>query len=310
MSLKNTRAKKKKYTAINLSSLLFKLPKIWHPYISLCRFDKPLSIFLLFWPCVWGLSLGSFPNLPALNDIILFFIGAILMRAAGCCLNDIIDRNIDAQVKRTASRPLATGAISISNAYITFFVLLILSFLILVQYNSTVIFVGISSLILVLLYPYMKRITYWPQLFLGFAFNWGILLGFFVYPHTWSWSLFFAVLFTYISGIFWTLSYDTIYAHQDKEDDAIVGIKSLALKMKYHSRYFVVMCYIGQLTLLFYAGSFIKFGWLYNLCCLAAILLQITNLRGISFDNPQQMLAAFKKHALTGGIISLAFLSG
>lgn len=310
MKQKNSSSKEKKYTDINFSSLLFKLPKSWHPYISICRFDRPTGFLLLFWPGVWGLSLGAFPHLPALEDIILFFIGAIFMRGAGCCFNDIVDRKIDARVDRSSMRPLACQAISLISAWIAIFFLLSLSFLILIQFNFTVIILGLSSAVLIILYPYMKRITYWPQLFLGFTFNWGVLLGSVVYSSIWSWRLFFSVLLTYISGIFWTLAYDTLYAHQDKKDDLLVGIKSLALKMNSHSRFFIIFCYIIQLALLLYVGSLMNFSWIYSLCCLTAILLQTTQLKNINFDSQEQMLIAFKKHVFSGFIISLGFLNG
>jgi len=310
MLQKNSTNKEKKHTDINFSSLVFRAPKSWHPYISICRFDRPAGFLLLFWPCIWGLSLGAFPNLPALEDIILFFLGAILMRGAGCCFNDIVDRNLDTLVERSSIRPLPSGLLSLLNAYLTIFFLLSLSFLILIQFNFTTIILGLSSSILIILYPYMKRLTYWPQLFLGFTFNWGILLGFSVYPHNWSWPLFFSVILTYLSSIFWTLAYDTLYAHQDKEDDILVGVKSLALKMNSHSKSFIIFCYIIQAALLLYVGSFMKFSWLYSTCCIVASAMQIVNLKNINFNSPEETLLAFKKHILTGFIISLGFLNG
>uniref|UniRef100_A0ABK9MM37 4-hydroxybenzoate polyprenyltransferase, mitochondrial n=1 Tax=Glossina morsitans morsitans TaxID=37546 RepID=A0ABK9MM37_GLOMM len=198
------------------------------PYIRLMRVDRPIGSFLLFWPCGWSIALsanaGCWPDLYMLS---LFATGAFIMRGAGCTINDLWDRNIDKKVERTRNRPLACGDISQLDAVIFLSAQLSLGLLILIQLNWESILLGASSLGLVVTYPLMKRITYWPQLVLGMAFNWGALLGWCAIQGAVNWS---ACLPLYLSGICWTIIYDTIYAHQDKKDDLQIGVKSTALR--------------------------------------------------------------------------------
>lgn len=218
-------------------------------YFKLIRLDKPTGIFLLFWPCAWGLVIANF----GINNdklfykfLILFFLGSVLMRSAGCVYNDIIDRKIDKKVKRTSARPLATGSIPISQAWFVIFLLILLSLIILFQFNLNSIIFGLSSGILVAIYPFMKRITYWPQLFLGITFNWGVILSWLAFEGEFS----FAPISLYISAILWTLGYDTIYGMQDIKDDLKIGIKSTSIKFEKKIKFFLLFCYLTSISFL------------------------------------------------------------
>ncbi len=204
------------------------LPSAILPYAQLARLDRPIGWWLLLLPCWWGLVLAK----PDPWYAVLFLIGAIAMRGAGCVVNDIADRNFDAQVERTKNRPLPSGRVSVTQAFVFLGVLLLIGLGVLLQFNHFTILLALSSLIIVAVYPFMKRVTYWPQAVLGLAFNWGALVG-------WSavtGSLAAAPLWLYAGGVFWTLAYDTIYAHQDKDDDVLIGVKSTALKFGANTR--------------------------------------------------------------------------
>ena len=207
------------------------LPKSLQPYALLARMDRPIGTWLLLLPCWWGLALATtdHPALPLPSPwyLILFALGAFIMRGAGCTWNDITDRDFDGQVARTATRPIPSGDVSVKQALAFMILQLALGLLILWQFNDFTKIVGASALILVFTYPFMKRITYWPQAWLGLTFNWGALVGWAAMKE----SLDPAVLLLYAAGFFWTLGYDTIYAHQDKEDDALIGVKSTALRL-------------------------------------------------------------------------------
>ncbi len=197
---------------------------------------------LLFWPCSWGLA---YANKFLKNDslfiyyIILFFLGSVLMRSAGCIFNDIIDKDFDKKVKRTKLRPIASGKISVTNSMFYVVLFCFLAFLILIQFNFLTIILGMSSMILAFAYPFMKRITYWPQLFLGLTFNWGLIMGWSAMNNGISHE----ILILYMSAIFWTLGYDTIYGAQDMSDDEIIGLKSTAIKFKKNIKLFVSISY-------------------------------------------------------------------
>jgi 4-hydroxybenzoate polyprenyltransferase len=208
-----------------------KLPKAAKPYFYLMRLDRPIGTWLLLLPGLWAIMLAS-GGLWALNDeditlVALFTIGAVLMRGAGCVMNDLWDRELDKKVKRTASRPIAAGEVSVKQAIIFIAVLLLLGFSILLQMHIVTILLGFLTIPLMITYPLMKRVTWWPQLFLGITFNFGALMGWAAVNGTVD----LPALLLYVGGIFWTLGYDTIYADQDKEDDALVGIKSSVLKL-------------------------------------------------------------------------------
>ena len=218
-------------------------------YIKLLRLDKPTGIFLLFWPCAWGLAIGSSDISDSLifyKYLLLFFLGSCFMRSAGCVYNDIVDRKIDAKVSRTKSRPIAKGTISVTSGWMIILLLIFFSILILFQFNLNSIIFGLSSGLLVIAYPFMKRITYWPQLFLGITFNWGVILAWLVLENKFS----FTPLALYSSAIFWTLGYDTIYGMQDIKDDLKIGIKSTSIKFKKKIKTFLLICYSISASLL------------------------------------------------------------
>ncbi len=208
------------------------------PYFRLMRLHQPTGIWLLLWPCWCGVALAGVENLP-LQVLFLFAIGAVCMRAAGCIINDIIDRDFDKHVERTKTRPLASGALTVTQAILLLCFLLFISLLIALQMNMTVLILAASSLILVVIYPFMKRITWWPQAFLGITFNWGALLGWAAIRNDVEWP----AILLYFSCFFWTLGYDTIYAHQDKIDDIKIGVKSTALRLAEHSKTWITGFY-------------------------------------------------------------------
>tara|TARA_E500000178_G_scaffold312304_1_gene328862 strand:- start:11053 stop:11913 length:861 start_codon:yes stop_codon:yes gene_type:complete len=220
-------------------------------FIELTRLNKPIGFMLLFWPCAWGLAYAnSFLNNAELliHYLFLFFFGAVLMRSAGCIFNDIVDKDFDKKVKRTKSRPIAAGKISVKHSFIYVIVLCILAFLVLIQFNLKTIVIGMSSMILAFSYPFMKRITYWPQLFLGITFNWGILMAWTAMNN----SISLEIITLYFSAIFWTLGYDTIYGAQDMSDDEIIGLKSTAIKFKNNIKFFIFCSYLVSVLLMIY----------------------------------------------------------
>ncbi len=220
-------------------------------FIDLTRLNKPIGFMLLFWPCSWGLAYAySFDkNLNLfIYHLILFFLGAILMRSAGCIFNDVVDKDFDKKVKRTKTRPIASGKIKVKHALTYVFILCLLAFLVLMQFNKLTIILGMSSMIFAFSYPFMKRITYWPQLFLGITFNWGIVMAWTSITNEVSLE----IIILYISAIFWTLGYDTIYGTQDMSDDEIIGLKSTALKFKKNIKLFVFSSYLISILLMIY----------------------------------------------------------
>ena len=200
-------------------------------FVELTRLNKPIGYMLLFWPCSWGLAYAYYFNNTFnlfLYYLVLFFLGSVLMRSAGCIFNDIVDKDFDKKVKRTKFRPIASGKISIKQSFIYVILLCSIALLILLQFNLLTITLGLSSMFLAFAYPYMKRITYWPQLFLGITFNWGVIMAWAAVNN----SISLEIIILYISAIFWTLGYDTIYGAQDISDDEIIGLKSTSIKFK------------------------------------------------------------------------------
>ena len=220
-------------------------------FIELTRLNKPIGFMLLFWPCSWGLAYAYYLNNTFnlfLYYLILFFLGSVLMRSAGCIFNDIVDKDFDKKVKRTKSRPIASGKISIKHSFIYVLILCSIAFLVLMQFNYLTIALGLSSMLLAFSYPYMKRITYWPQLFLGITFNWGIIMAWSAVNNDISVE----IIILYISAIFWTLGYDTIYGAQDISDDEIIGLKSTSIKFKKNINQFVASMYLISIFLICY----------------------------------------------------------
>ena len=220
-------------------------------FIELTRLNKPIGFMLLFWPCSWGLAFAYNENQNLnlfLYYLILFFLGSVLMRSAGCIFNDIVDKDFDKKVQRTKSRPIASGKISVNLSLAYVVILCLVAFLVLLQFNLFTIILGMSSMLLAFSYPFMKRITYWPQLFLGITFNWGIIMAWTSMSNNISPE----IIILYISAIFWTLGYDTIYGAQDMSDDEIIGLKSTSIKFKNNIKIFLGISYITTIVLITY----------------------------------------------------------
>ena len=287
------------------------LPPRVKPYAQLMRLDRPIGGWLLFWPCLFGLVLGAMADERIFNEwrdfyyVILFGLGTLVMRGAGCAFNDIVDRKIDAQVARTRGRPIPSGAVTVRQAAGFVVALCLIGLVILLQFNWFSVFLGAASLLLVLAYPFMKRITWWPQAWLGLTFNWGALLGFAAETGRLDMSdgLLYAGLF------FWTLGYDTIYAHQDKEDDALIGVRSTALLLADDSRKWILRFYAAAFTLILAAGFSGHAGWPFGFVMLAAgahLLWQVKSLNIASADN---CLMLFRANRVTGALIGMAFVA-
>jgi len=268
-------------------------------FIELTRLNKPIGIMLLFWPCSWGLAYAYILDQNSnifLYYMFLFFLGSCLMRSAGCIFNDIVDKDFDKKVQRTKQRPIADGKISIKKSIIYILILCLISFLILIQFNSKTIFLGLGSMILAFSYPFMKRITYWPQLFLGLTFNWGMVMGYTAILDQIS----IEIILLYISAIFWTLGYDTIYGVQDIVDDEIIGIKSTAIKFKKNIKFFVGTCYLFTFLLIVYVfkeNIGINLSSFFILMFLISLIYQI---KIFNNDNPMNCLKAFKINNYSG----------
>ena len=275
-------------------------------FIELTRLNKPIGFMLLFWPCAWGLA---FANSYKQNSelfiyyLILFFLGSVLMRSAGCIFNDIVDKDFDKKVKRTKKRPIASGKISIFQSFVYVTLLCLLALIVLLQFNLTTILLGLSSMILAFSYPFMKRITYWPQLFLGITFNWGILMAWTSMGNEIS----FNILLLYLAAIFWTLGYDTIYGAQDMSDDEIIGLKSTSIKFKNNIKTFVYVCYFLSVTFLTFLFIINKID--INLSSLFFIIFIITLLYQLKIfkkNKPESCLSAFKFNNISGLILFLS----
>ena len=254
---------------------------------------------LLFWPCGWGLAY-AYSIEKNLNQflyfLLLFFLGSVLMRSAGCIVNDIIDKNIDKKVQRTKNRPLACNLISVKLALIYKAILCILAFFILIQFNTLTIVLGLTSMILAFSYPLLKRITYWPQLFLGLTFNWGIIMAWTAVTNNISLE----IIILYISAIFWTLGYDTIYGAQDLVDDEIIGIKSTSVKFKNNIKLFVSFCYFVSAVLvgfLFYNKFDLNNSSLLAMFYILSLIYQVMKFKK---DKPSEYLKIFKINNFSG----------
>ena len=268
-------------------------------FIQLTRLNKPIGFLLLFWPCVWGLTLAYYfggETALYLKHIILFFLGSVLMRSAGCIFNDIVDRRLDRKVQRTKERPIASGKISIISAFVYMALLCLVSLLILLQFNLLTIALGVGSMLLAFAYPFMKRITYWPQLFLGLTFNWGIIMGWTSIVN----SISVEPIILYLAAIFWTLGYDTIYGLQDIIDDEIIGIKSTSIKFKNNVKVFVGSCYILCVLLILMLCLMMEIDKYLLAFSIFFIMSLIYQIRIFKIDNQKSCLAAFKINNLTG----------
>ncbi|MCZ6721192.1 MAG: 4-hydroxybenzoate octaprenyltransferase [Proteobacteria bacterium] len=278
-------------------------PRALRPYLKLARIDRPIGIWLLLWPAFWSLALAG-QGAPDPWLLLLFALGALIMRGAGCTYNDIVDRRIDGRVARTARRPLPAGEISVRGALVFLALQLTAGLAILLSLDPFAIALGAGSLVLIAAYPFMKRITYWPQAFLGLTFNWGALLGWAAARGTIDWP----ALVLYGACILWTLGYDTIYAHQDKEDDALVGIKSTALKLGDKSRPWIAAFYGGTVGLLALAGALAHIAWPFYLGLAAAAGLLAWQVVTLKLNEPGDCLAKFKSNALVGLLLFVGLL--
>ena len=276
-------------------------------FIELTRLNKPIGYMLLFWPCSWGLALAYNYNGNKelfISYLLLFFLGAVLMRSAGCIFNDIVDRDFDKRVQRTKDRPIASGLISVKQSFVYVIILCLLAFLILIQFNLLTIVLGLSSMILAFAYPFMKRITYWPQLFLGLTFNWGVIMAWTSINNSISTE----IIILYISAIFWTLGYDTIYGTQDMSDDEIIGLKSTSIKFKKDIKLFIFFSYFIVSILIFYLFMSllgINFFSFLLLLFFLSLIIQI-----IIFDKqkPMSCLKSFKFNNYSGLLLFLTIL--
>lgn len=277
-------------------------PAALRPYLRLSRFDRPIGAWLLLIPCWWSAALAAvqagsgFPN-PW--HLVLFFVGAFVMRGAGCTWNDIVDRDIDPLVERTRSRPIASGQVSLKQALAYAVAQSLLGFVVLIQFNRFAIFVGIASLAVVALYPFMKRITYWPQIFLGIAFSWGALMG---------WAAAFGALdppalILYAGAIAWVIGYDTIYAHQDREDDALIGVKSTALLFQDRTKPMLALFFALAVVLIGAAGWMAGGGLVFTLGVAAFAAHLARQIYRLDIANPDVCLAIFRSNRDAGLIL-------
>ena len=276
-------------------------------FINVTRLNKPIGFLLLFWPCTWGLSLAFYfnKNLDTFcYYLILFFLGSVLMRSAGCIVNDIVDEKIDRKVSRTKNRPIASGSLKKSTAWIYVLILCLLAFLVLIQFNFLTISLGIFSMIFAFSYPFMKRFTYWPQLFLGFTFNWGIIMSWAAIENNIS----YLPLLLYCGAIFWTLGYDTIYGVQDISDDEVIGVKSTAIKFKDNINLFVIVCYLLSLITIIIVMINLKIN--YSIIFLGIYFLTLLyQIKIFSLRNPSNCLKAFKINNFSGLMVFLGFFT-
>ena len=292
-------------------------PAMLRPYLRLSRLDRPIGTWLLVWPGWWAIALAGaltagapdtrpWFGLPDLILLALFGIGALAMRGAGCTYNDIVDRKIDAQVERTRGRPIPSGAVSVPVATVWLILQALIGFLVLITFNTFAIWLGVASLALIAAYPFMKRITWWPQIWLGLAFNYGALLGWAAVTG----GLSAAPLLLYVGGIFWTLGYDTIYAHQDTEDDALVGVKSSARWLGTKTRPFLYTTYAATIVLIAAAGAVAGLHWLFYVLLAVAAAHLAWQARALKIDSPEDCLAKFRSNHRTGALVFLAIIVG
>jgi len=283
------------------------LPAGARPYARLARLDRPIGTWLLLFPGWWAIALaapaGSWPDLRLMA---LFAVGALVMRGAGCTVNDILDRKLDAQVERTRARPIPSGQVTVRQALVFLVAQLLTGFLVLIQLNPLSIAMGVASLALVFTYPLMKRITWWPQAFLGLTFNWGALMGWTAVRGT----LDLPAVLLYAGCILWTLGYDTIYAHQDKEDDARIGVKSTALLFGRNSRAWVGAFYAGAMVLWLSAVSRVGNEWAMAVPLTITAILLWMQVRGWEMDDQASSLSTFKASRFVGWTLLIAIMVG
>ncbi|MBL4800843.1 MAG: 4-hydroxybenzoate octaprenyltransferase [Emcibacter sp.] len=297
-------------------------PDFAWPYLQLMRADRPIGTWLLLWPGLWSIALASHVRMTgqitgsitsqmfgwttAIAYMLLFAIGAFVMRGAGCVVNDLADRKYDALVERTKGRPLPSGRVSVLQAFIFLGALCLIGLAILLQLNEFTIWLGVGSLGLIIIYPFMKRFTYWPQVVLGLTFNWGALMGWAAITGELSG----AALLLYVGGLFWTLGYDTIYAHQDKEDDALIGVKSTALRLAENTPRWLLFFYAAMLTLFAGSGYLADIGTLYYGGLMIVAGHCLWQIRSLRMDDSANCLRLFKANHILGLIMFLGIIAG
>ena len=279
-------------------------------FIELTRLKKPIGFMLLFWPCIWGLTLVYDFNSSINNYFLyslLFLAGSVLMRSAGCIVNDIADKNFDKKVERTKNRPIASGKVSVKLALIYSIILCGLAFLILINFNKFTIYMALLSMPLAFTYPLMKRITYWPQLFLGITFNYGLVLAWISVSNNIS----FVPIAFYLGAIFWTLGYDTIYGFQDIKDDEIIGVKSTSIKFKNDPKKFLLFCYLLFVVSLILVGINMNFKLFYFIfLILPATQLYVFQIKKLDISNTNDCLNKFKSNNFLGLLILINIFVG
>ena len=277
-------------------------------FIELTRLNKPIGFMLLFWPCSWGLAFAYNKNQNLnlfLYYLILFFLGSVLMRSAGCIFNDIVDKDFDKKVGRTKSRPIASGKITVNQSLVYVILLCLAAFSVLIQFNLFTIILGMSSMLLAFSYPFMKRITYWPQLFLGITFNWGILMAWASMNN----SVTPEIVTLYISAIFWTLGYDTIYGAQDMSDDEIIGLKSTSIKFKKNIGLFVSFSYLVSTFLILYLFQNFLGNNIFTFFLIMFISSLVYQLVELTKNNSKNYLKLFRFNNYTGLLFFIGICS-
>ncbi|MGE4279729.1 MAG: 4-hydroxybenzoate octaprenyltransferase [Magnetospirillum sp.] len=281
------------------------VPQPARPYLRLMRLDRPIGTWLLLFPCWWSIALAG-PTWPDWGLMALFAVGSVVMRGAGCTINDIADHKFDAQVERTKGRPIPSGAVSLTQAGLFLAAQLLTGLVVLVQLNENAIWWGVASLALVFPYPLMKRITWWPQAWLGLTFNWGALLGWVAVTG----HVALAPVLLYAAGILWTLGYDTIYAHQDKDDDQLIGVKSTALRLADKTRPALVAFYAGAVALIAASGWAAGLSWLFYPLLLVAAAQLAWQVATLDQDDCADCLTKFKSNRLFGWGLLVAIIAG
>ena len=283
-------------------------PAAWRPRLRLARFDRPIGAWLLLFPCWWGQGLAELALGRAFPDpryLALFLIGAFVMRGAGCVYNDIIDRDFDARVARTAGRPIASGEVSVREAWAWLLALCLVGLLVLAAFNAFTIGLGVLSLGLVAVYPFAKRYTFWPQVVLGLTFKWGALLGWAAVAGSLSW----AALALYAGSVLWTVGYDTIYAHQDKSDDLALGLKSSALRLGAQTPAWLAGFYAGAILLWACAGTLAGAKLVFLLALAAAGLQMAWQVVTLDVSDAENCLARFRSNQRVGWIVFLGIVA-
>jgi len=288
-------------------------PAAVRPYLRLARADRPIGIWLLLWPCWWSIllattqvSFGFWGSLYVLWLMALFAVGAAVMRGAGCTYNDIVDRDIDAKVERTAGRPIPSGQVGVTMAVVFLVAQILVGLLVLLQLNWFSVVLGALSLVPIAIYPFMKRVTDWPQAFLGLTFNWGALLGWTAVTG----GLAVAPVVLFIGCVLWTLGYDTIYAHQDKEDDAVIGVRSTALLFRSTTKYWLAGFYAGAWLLFVLAGAVAGLGLGFFVLIAAVAGHMAWQILRLEIEDPANCLSTFKTNRDLGAIMLVAILAG